>query len=198
MSTNRTLSRMIGDATTLGKALLLAASAAAARTLLELGSLATASSINNSNWSGTDLSVANGGTGASTAALARTALAVPGLADNNTFTGQNVFPRLVSVVQAIADDGVLSIAQTETSHSAYLIFCTTAGTTPQGLFRARVGGSATTANIDATGATFLSGVNTLNGTTGADGDFTIAADATHLHLENRTGGSITIGLVRFR
>lgn len=59
------------------------ASAATARGNLGLGALATLGSINGGNWSGTDLAVADGGTGSSTAAGARTNLGLGSISTAN-------------------------------------------------------------------------------------------------------------------
>jgi hypothetical protein len=64
--------------TAAGRALIDDASVSAQRTTLGLGSLAELSSVNNGNWSGTDLAVVNGGTGASDASGARTNLGITG------------------------------------------------------------------------------------------------------------------------
>ena len=192
MATNRTLSRMIGDATTVGKALLLAASAAAARTTLELGALALKATINNADWSGTDLAVANGGTGASDAATARTNLGL-GTTDSPEFTAVNIGAAADTTV-ARASAGNLSIEGNivyraggtdvpvadggtgRSSHTAYAVLCggttttdaqqsiAAVGTTGQVLTSAGAGALPTFENAPSAAYTRATEIATTSGT----------------------------------
>ncbi|QIM42624.1 hypothetical protein [Leclercia adecarboxylata] len=90
---------------------------------------------------------------------------------------------------AIADDAVATVFVG--NQTIMLSLVSSSSNALQGMVRARVGTSASSALIAGTGLTVMTGA--LNGTTGGDGNFSISpATDGYLYIENRSGSAKTI------
>ena len=107
----------VATLTAFARTLLDDANATAARSTLGLAALAVLSTVNNDNWSGTDLSIANGGTGSSTAAAARTALGLAIGSDVEAFN--NLIAKLNVATEWTAQQNFNEVSLTDAANISW-------------------------------------------------------------------------------